>query len=190
LRRTFHYDRSIGRALFNGGDEGDLMITHPISEVFKSKDIKGIVAVAPSATVAEAVGVMCRNGIGAVIISSTGSDVDGIFTERDVMARVVDEGRDAKTTRVDAVMSREVRSIPSTLPMDDALRLMVEHNYRHLVVQDDAEVRGIVSIRDLMRQAILTDAPPHEGRPGVLRSRTDDALDTLRQAKGTPVGRA
>ena len=160
------------------------MITHPISEVFKSKDIKGVVAVPPSSTVAEAVGVMCKNGIGAVIISTAADRVEGIFTERDVMSRVVDEGRDPRTTRVDAVMSREVRSIPSSTPMDDALRLMVEHGYRHLVVQDESQVRGIVSIRDLMRQAILTDAPPHEGRPGVLRSRTDDALDALREKHG------
>jgi len=159
------------------------MITHPVSEVFRSKDIKGIVSVAPSASVAEAVAVMCRNGIGAVLISSAPERIDGIFTERDVMSRVVDEARDPRATRVDAVMSREVRCVASSLPMDDALRLMVEHGYRHLVVQDGNQVRGIVSIRDLMRQAILTDAPPHEGRPGVLRSRTDDTLQALRNAQ-------
>ena len=158
------------------------MITQPISQVFKRKDIKGVVCVPPSATVAEAVAVMCRNGIGAVVIATTMSRIDGIFTERDVMSRVVDEGRDPKTTPVEAVMSRQVRRVPSSTPMDEALRLMVEHNYRHLVVEDESAAPGIVSIRDLMQEAILADAPPHEGRPGVLKARTDDTLESLRRA--------
>src|SRR5947199_326000 len=115
------------------------MINQSISEVFKSKDIKGVVSVPPSASVAEAVAVMCRNGIGAVVIATTRNRIEGIFTERDVMSRVVAEGRDPNVTPVEAVMSREVRRVPSSAPMDEALRLMVEHNYRHLLVEDERE---------------------------------------------------
>lgn len=165
------------------------MITQPISEIFKRKDITGVVSVPPSASVAEAVAVMCRHGIGAVVIATTRKRIEGIFTERDVMSRVVDEGRDPKTTPVEAVMSREVRRIACSAPMDEALRLMVEHNYRHLLVEEGDEVRGIVSIRDLMQQAILADAPPHEGRPGVLKARTDDTLESVKLARGAAIAR-
>ena len=156
------------------------MMQQPVSAIFGRKDIKGVVSVAPSTTISEAVAVMCNNGIGAVVVTDAKGDVAGIFTERDVMQRVVGEGRDARATAVEAVMSREVRRVPSTAPMNEALRLMVEHNYRHLVVEDEGQVRGVLSIRDLMGWAILTDAPPHEGRPGVLKARADDALEALR----------
>ena len=73
-----------------------------------------------------------------------------------------------------------IRRVPSSAPMGDALRLMVEHNYRHLLVEHDRQVRGVLSIRDLMRFAVLADAPPHEGRPGVLKARTGVALETIR----------
>lgn len=155
------------------------MINVPVSEIFSHKDIKGVVAIPPSTMVSEAVATMASNGIGAVVVMH-GDRVAGIFTERDVMRRVVAEARDPQTTPVETVMSREVRRVPSSAAMDDALRLMVEHNYRHLLVEDNGQVRGVLSIRDLMRFAVLADAPPHEGRPGVLKARTDDALDAIR----------
>ena len=156
------------------------MMHQSVAALFAQKQIKGVVSVSPSASVSEAVAVMCQNGIGAVLVTDAKGRIAGIFTERDVMRRVVGEARDPRATQVETVMSREVRRVSSTSPIDDALRLMVEHNYRHLLVEDDGNVQGVVSIRDMMQWAILAGAPPHEGRPGVLKSRTDDALESLR----------
>jgi signal-transduction protein with cAMP-binding, CBS, and nucleotidyltransferase domain len=106
----------------------------------------------------------------------------GIFTERDLMRRVVRQGRDAKTTPMSAVMSPDVRQVPATESIVEVLRIMVEHGYRHMLVAEGSKPAGVVSIRDLMAWLILPDAPiAHEGRRGEIRARAEDAVTTLRQ---------
>jgi signal-transduction protein with cAMP-binding, CBS, and nucleotidyltransferase domain len=96
------------------------------------------------------------------------------------MRRVLNEGRDPKTTPVTAVMSPEVRRIASSVTVEEALRLMVVHNHRHLLVADGKVVQGVVSIRDLMEWVVLPDKSiASEGRVGVIKARTADAIESL-----------
>jgi len=107
----------------------------------------------------------------------------GIFTERDLMRRVVRQGRDPKSTPMSTVMTPDIRSVPAGESMVEVLRIMLEHGYRHMLVADGGKPAGVVSIRDLMRWMILPDAPvAHEGRRGVIRTRAEDAVETLKQA--------
>lgn len=152
------------------------MLSQSIATVLAAKEIREVLTTVPSATVAEAAALMSRKDVGAVVVC-VGSKVEGIFTERDLLRRVVTEGRDPKATKISAVMSPNVRAVASDTGIEDALRLMVEHRYRHLLVQDGEDLVGVISIRDLMFAQIRPDqAPPHEGRPGVLRARTEEAL--------------
>ncbi len=102
----------------------------------------------PSATVRDAARVMAERRIGAVLVAVDGR-LQGIFTERDALARVVAAGLDPD----DTVLGRVMTPNPDTLaPNDtamDALRRMTECGYRHLPVVDGARMVGIVSIRDL-----------------------------------------
>lgn len=158
------------------------MIDRPVGEVLQGKSLTGLVAVNTQATVAEAVALMNEKGTGAVIAKNAQGAIAGIFTERDLLRRVVGEGRDPKKTALSAVMTPDVRQVPSTERVSEVLRVMVEHGYRHMVVADEGRGAGIVSIRDLMRWLILPDAPvAHEGRRGVIKTRAEDAVDTLRQ---------
>jgi CBS domain-containing protein len=162
------------------------MITQTVGSVIKIKDIQELFAVSPSAKVAEAVALMSAKGIGAVVIRNAGGPVEGILTERDLMRRVLNEGRDPKTTPVTSVMSREVRHVAASATVEEALRLMVVHRHRHLVVEDGGQVQGLVSIRDLMSWLVLPEDPiAHEGRVGVIRARTQDAMRSL---QGKPAG--
>src|SRR5512147_2700264 len=141
------------------------MISRMVGDVVKAKQLQELVSVPASAKVADAVAVMSRKSLGAVVIGNTAGPVEGIFTERDLMKRVVDEGRDPKTTPITAVMSREVRRVASTATVEEALRLMVVHGYRHLLVEEGNHVQGLISIRDLMSWMILPEEPvAHEGR--------------------------
>jgi CBS domain-containing protein len=156
------------------------MITEAVGNILKRKAIQEILSVPASASVADAVAMMSSKGIGAVIVRSPGGPVQGILTERDLMRRVLNEGRDAKTTPVTAVMSPNVRRIGSAVTVEEALRLMVVHNHRHLLVEDGAQVQGLVSIRDLMSWIVLPDATiAHEGRVGVIKARAEDAIQSL-----------
>ena len=156
------------------------MITQPLADVLKRKKIQELVSVAPSATVAEAVSLMSSHGVGAVIVRAPGGAVSGIFTERDLMRRVVNEGKDARGTPVSGVMSAEVRRVTSSATVEEALRLMVEYGHRHLLVEDGKVPKGLVSVRDLMSWLVLPDEPiAHEGRGGVIRARAEDTLRTI-----------
>jgi CBS domain containing-hemolysin-like protein len=111
-----------------------------------------------------------RKGVGAILIRNSQDTVDGIFTERDLMTRVVNAGRDAKTTAIGTVMSLEVRRMEGWTSLEDALSVMVVHGYRHLLVEDAGKIKGIVSIRDLMAAMVIPDTPmAHEGRAQVAR---------------------
>src|SRR4249920_3862588 len=105
------------------------MITQTVESIVKGKKIQDVVRIPATATVSEAVAAMSKREMGSVLIGSTGGAIEGIFTERDVMRRVVGEGRDPKTTKVSAVMSPNVRHVQATATVEEALRLMVVHGY-------------------------------------------------------------
>jgi CBS domain-containing protein len=95
---------------------------------------------------------MAERHIGAVLIGE-GNRLQGIFTERDLLIRVVARGLDPDTTRLQEVMTLD----PDTVGPDDwaslALERMRSSGYRHVPVVDDGIVVGIVSLRDLYAAA-------------------------------------
>jgi CBS domain-containing protein len=193
---TFRPERTTRRAYADRGPRekftqhefGGTMSGKNIGSVLQSKEIQELVSVSPTATVADAAALMSRRGVGAVMVTSATGKVEGIFTERDIVRRVVDEGRDPTTTPMSAVMSAEVRRVAASATVEEALRLMIVHRHRHLLVEEGDQVKGLVSIRDLMYWMVLPDEPiAHEGRVGVIRARAEDAVNTVRGAsKETP----
>ena len=158
------------------------MIDRPVGDVLKGKSSPNLLSVASTATVAEAVALMDEKGLGSVLVRDTAGKMAGIFTERDLMRRVVRQGRDPKTTPMSAVMSPDVRHVPASESIVEVLRIMVEHGYRHMLVSDGGKPAGVVSIRDLMGWLILPDEPiAHEGRRGEIRTRALDTVETLKQ---------
>lgn len=159
------------------------MIDRPVGDILKAKASPTMLSVAATATVSEAVALMDEKGLGSVLVRNGAGAMVGIFTERDLMRRVVRQGRDAKTTAMSAVMTPDVRKVPASESILEVLRLMIEHGYRHMLVTEGGKPAGVVSIRDLMRWLILPDAPiAHEGRRGEIRERAQDTVETLKQS--------
>lgn len=157
------------------------MTNQPIRAVLQAKDIQNLITAAPDATVAEVAQQMTQHGVGAVIVRGADSEIGGIFTERDVMCRVVADGRDAARTRVSEVMSPDVRQVNADATVEEVLRLMVVHGHRHILVKEPGGY-GLVSIRDLMQWLILPEKPiAPEGRVGVIRARTADTIGTVKR---------
>jgi len=76
----------------------------------------------------------------------------GVVTERDITLRVVAEGRDPRTTRVEEVASRDVITIDPDQALDDALAVMAQHGLRRLpVIEEDGTLVGIVVHADVQR---------------------------------------
>ncbi|HTS68244.1 MAG TPA: CBS domain-containing protein [Terriglobia bacterium] len=110
--------------------------------------------VAPHATVLEAVEVMAEHGVGAVAVIDDGQLI-GIFTERDVMLRVVLRHRHPRDTRVGDVMTSPAETITEQTSEEDALVHMVERHVRHLpIVRASGQLAGMLSIRNLLERRV------------------------------------
>lgn len=105
-----------------------------------------------TASVRDAVQRMTDEEVGAVLVFEGTSPV-GIFTERDLLRRVVGPGLDPDTTSLDQVMSPEVLTIPAQTRLDEALQLMQHAKVRHLPIAKDGEIVGVVSLSDLAHLA-------------------------------------
>jgi len=92
---------------------------------------------------------MVERNIGAVPVLRDGHLV-GIFSERDLMKRVVVEGRDPRTTRVEEVMTKDPLTVTPDESLETCMVLMRRHGFRHLLVCDGKQLRGIVSLRDIL----------------------------------------
>ena len=137
-----------------------------------------IITVGPDEKVAVAIARMLEANVGAVAVCEPGGVLVGIFTERDVL-RLAGEGPHFQEVRVGDVMTPR----PVTVSADDdivsAARLMGERRVRHLPVVQDAQVLGIVGIRDVLGSLVERVWREHDG----------DARDTARQLlrrPGTP----
>lgn len=109
-----------------------------------------LLTVAPGDSVRAAVRLMTEHRIGAVPVVGPDGALIGIFTERDVMCRVVDRDLDPATTTVGQVMTTAPDTARPDWPILTALEHMADGGYRHLpVVEEDGRLLAIVSIRDL-----------------------------------------
>ncbi len=112
------------------------------------------VTIQETATVFEAVKTMVKERIGAVVVMK-GKKMTGIFSERDVLEKIILARRDPAKTPISAVMTSNVLSIPAPGDEADAATTMAEHHIRHLPILDDKKkVVGMVSLRHVMEERI------------------------------------
>ena len=106
------------------------------------------------ASVLEAVEVMAEHGVGAVGVVEGGA-LRGIFTERDVMLRVVLKERDPRITKVSDVMTSPAQTISDDTTEEDALVHMLERHVRHLpIVAKDGKLKAMLSIRNVLEHRV------------------------------------
>ena len=112
------------------------------------------VSVPHDASVEQAVKVMVRNRIGAVIVLE-GAELAGIFSERDILEKIVLARRNPATTLVSEVMTSPVLAVPGSTEDAEAAGTMTEHHIRHLpILDDEKKVVGMVSLRGVMEERI------------------------------------
>lgn len=124
-----------------------------LGAIIKDKH-QALFTVAPDAPVSEAVAVMTEGNVGSVMVMNRG-ELQGLFTERDLMRRVVHEGLDPHTTLIHDVMTTEIAIVSPKMTVGEAMALCTEKRLRHLpVYDDDGTLLGIVSAGDLTKWAI------------------------------------
>ena len=104
-------------------------------------------------TVAEAVGLMNRERIGSVMVIKNGQYV-GIFTERDVLNRVISAKLNVEKTRVEKVMTSDFISVQENSTLRQTMHIMTNKRVRHLPVFEEEKLVGMISIGDVTRKLL------------------------------------
>jgi CBS domain-containing protein len=131
----------------------------PVSVLLENKD-SDLHTVPITATVAEAVQEMIKERIGSVLIVD-GEALVGIFTERDVLVRVVGARRDPQTTPISHVMTHNPTSIDSSTTVEELMDMHSGKEFRHLPVVDNGRIIGMLSFRDVLRWLAAQTAVRH-----------------------------
>jgi CBS domain-containing protein len=110
-----------------------------------------VVTISPDARVSELVGELTRRRIGALVVSSNGSTVEGIASERDVVHALNEFGAVVLDEPVRAIMTEDVRTSGPEETVDSLMAMMTNHRIRHVPIVDHNALVGIVSIGDVVK---------------------------------------
>ena len=121
-----------------------------INDVLAGKAGREVVTVRPDATVRDLLGMLAEHNIGALVVRTDGSTVEGIVSERDVV-RHLHRDEAILDSPVSAIMSSEVRSCEGGSTVDEVMALMTERRIRHVPVVRGGTLTGIVSIGDVVK---------------------------------------
>jgi len=122
------------------------MFDQPIKNLMDSKKF---LAAPPATTVSDAARLMAGKNVGAILVVEDDHLV-GIFSERDVVFRVIAQGLDAKTTTLAEVMTASPKTLAPNKSYGHALLLMQENGFRHVPVVENGKAIGIISSRNAM----------------------------------------
>ena len=124
-----------------------------VANILKSKADPGVYAIAPTASMFEALQLMAEKNIGSLLVKEAGAIV-GIVTERDYARKIVLLGRTSPQTKVREVMSSSVMFVSPHHTTEQCMALMTENRLRHLPVMEGGQLLGIISIGDLVKDII------------------------------------
>jgi CBS domain-containing protein len=124
-----------------------------IEAVVAGKASQDIVTIRPDASVRDLVALLAAHNIGAAIVSSDGTGVDGIVSERDVVRHLNNDDA-VLSAAVSSIMTSVVHTCESSTTLDDARATMTRGRIRHLPVVDDGRLVGVVSIGDIVKSYI------------------------------------
>lgn len=119
-------------------------------QLLAEKESKSVITVNADLSVQDACKLMRAHRIGCLVVTSGAQTIEGIFTERDVVNRLVAEDKDASDTKVGELMTRAVIVVEPERPFDEIEAIMKQNRIRHLPVAGDKELLGLLSIGDVM----------------------------------------
>ena len=128
----------------------EILAYRPLKQILKPK---ALWSVGPADSVLTAAQIMADRNIGFLVVLDNEAIV-GVLSERDCVRRVVLAGKSPQATQVADIMVRNVVTTNLEGTFGDCMRLMHAHGIRHLPVLDNDKVVGVISVRDLLREAV------------------------------------
>ncbi len=126
-----------------------------INDVLHGKPSQAVVTVRPDATVRELIALLAEHNVGALVVSSDGTRVDGIVSERDVVRQLHSDAQVLDAT-VETIMTSDVHTCAPDDSLDGLMSVMTERRIRHVPVCDGDRLVGIISIGDVVKHKIQT----------------------------------
>ena len=120
---------------------------------FLDQSKRPVYSVSPNATVREALELMAKHNIGALLVLDDDLLV-GIFSERDYARKVALKDKSSSDARVSEIMTSKVITINTKHTIDECMQIMTDNHIRHLPIVDDQKVIGLISIGDVVREMI------------------------------------
>ena len=119
-------------------------------------DLKGrnVVTVDPEITLRAAARFLYENRIGVVVISDDGARIKGIMSERDIVSAIARHGSEVLDKPVSSAMATNVFRCTEDMTVDEVMQIMTSRKIRHLPVESDGKLAGIVSIGDVVKAQI------------------------------------
>jgi CBS domain-containing protein len=121
-----------------------------VAEIIQRKGSE-VATVTPDDPVSAVVAILAEKGFGALVVSNDGSSIDGIVSERDIVRRLGSDGPAILDQPVGSVMTHDVRTCTSQDSVEWLMGMMTEHRIRHLPVQDNGALAGMISIGDVVK---------------------------------------
>ena len=140
-----------------------------VSQILQSKASDRVLTIRPDATVAEAARVLSERRIGSLVVSTDGSAVQGIISERDIVREMGRRGVGCFTERVEEMMTRDVVTCTRSDLADDVLTRMTEGRFRHLPVVENGQMVGLISIGDVVKARLSELSMEKDALEGMIK---------------------
>ncbi len=113
-----------------------------------------VVTLTPDVTVAEAVAVLAKHRIGAIVVTNGAGVIKGILSERDIVRRLAEDGAEFLKHKVSELMTANVKVCAENHSNNEVMEIMTNGRFRHLPVERDGKLIGVISIGDVVKRRI------------------------------------
>ncbi|WP_095589832.1 CBS domain-containing protein [Actibacterium ureilyticum] len=139
-----------------------------VHQILKDKAEQGVITIPATASVAEAATLLSEKRIGSIVVSSDGTALDGILSERDIVRELGRRGPGCMSDSVDALMTKAIVSCSPSDDTVDVLQKMSDGRFRHMPVVEDGKMVGLISIGDVVKARLAQLAMEKDALEGMI----------------------
>ncbi|ABD54832.1 CBS domain-containing protein [Jannaschia sp. CCS1] len=140
-----------------------------VQQILKDKAQGDVVTIAPGSSVGEAAKTLSAKRIGALVVSSDGTDIAGILSERDIVRAIGSGGPGCLADPVESLMTSKIISATRDESVEQVLGKMTQGRFRHMPVMDGAAMVGLISIGDVVKAQLAELAMEKEALEGMIK---------------------
>lgn len=122
-----------------------------VKQILDAKKSGGVLTIKPTSNIAEAAAILAQHGVGALVVSVSGDQPDGVLSERDIVRELAHRGGHSLQQEVTSIMSRKVIGCKPDDTADDVLAVMTKGRFRHMPVIENHVMVGLISIGDVVK---------------------------------------